>query len=185
MLVRTLIPVAFCAIASWQTCTASTISATYAFSGFSISGSPTSPPVVATGTGDLTPAPPFGSMTWLGDNFPNMATGANTGTFTMTFADGTLVGNLHEQLAVPISNPAAETFTQVLDITGGTGALQNYDGVLTGGGTLDLLTGTFSTSGAGTISTTPEPGSAALLLIGLACLAASRARRTKSGPNHR
>ena len=184
MLVRTLIPVAFCAMACWQTCTASPISATYAFSGSSISGSPTSPPVVATGTGDLTPAPPFGPMTWLGDNFPNLGTGANTGTFTMTFADGTLVGDLHEQYDLPPSNPADVPFTQILDITGGTGAFDGFNGTLTGGGAINFVAGHFSTSGAGTI-TAPEPGSAGLLLIGLACLAASRKRRAASGPNHR
>jgi hypothetical protein len=108
-------------------------------------------------------------MTWVGLNYPDLTTGANHGTFTMTFTGGdTLVGTLQEQLdlaAVPNAD-----FTQILIVTGGTGALRWYNGTLTGGGFLNLANGTFSTSGAGTLATVPEPGSVALLPIGLMLL---------------
>jgi hypothetical protein len=105
--------------------------------------------------------------------FPNLATGVLTGTFTMTFANGTLFGNLFEQgdFSAP---PTAVPVTQTLEVTGGTGAFLWYNGTLTGGGTLNFTTGALSPSGSGTLNTTPEPGAIALLPIGLLCLVAYR-----------
>jgi hypothetical protein len=151
------------------TAPAATINATYEFSGTG-SGDPTHPPVIGNGTGTLTP---LGNMTWVGLNFPDVTTGANRGTFTMTFSDGdTLVGTLREQLNLAAA-PNAD-FTQVLTVTGGTGALQWYNGTLTGGGFLNLVNGTFSTSGTGTLNSAPEPSSLALLPAGLLCFFAYR-----------
>lgn len=156
---------------------AETINVTYAFSGTG-SGNPANPPLIGNGTGSLTPLNLLGSMTWVGLNFPDLATGANQGTFTMTFTDGdTLVGTLHEQLDLAAA-PNAD-FTQILTVTGGTGALRWYNGTLTGGGFLNLANSTFSTSGAGTLNTAPEPGSVALLLSGL-LLVAVAAKRQRS-----
>ena len=165
----------FCAASPAQ---AATIDVTYAFSGTG-SGDPMHPPVVGDGIGSLTPVNLLGNMTWVGLNYPDLATGANHGTFTMTFTDGdTLVGTLQEQLDLAAA-PNAD-FTQILTVTGGTGALRWYNGTLTGGGFLNLANGTFSTSGAGTLNTVPEPGPAALLLIGLMLLAVSK-RWQRSG----
>jgi hypothetical protein len=133
-------------------------------------GDPANPPLIGSGTGLLTPPDLLGNMTWADVGFPDLTTGALQGTFRMTFADGdTLVGILQEQVnfaAAP--NP---DFTQILTVTGGTGALREYNGTLTGSGLLHLADGTFSVSGAGTLNTTPEPGSVALLLTGLLLLA--------------
>jgi hypothetical protein len=91
----------------------------------------------------------------------------------MTFSDGdTLAGTLREQLDLATA-PNAD-FMQVLAVTGGTGALQWYNGTLTGGGFLNLANSTFSTSGAGTLNTAPEPGSLILLPAGLLCFFACR-----------
>lgn len=151
---------------------AATISVTYAINATG-SGDPTNPPLFGNGTGSLVP---LGSMTWSDMSFPNLATGANAGTFTMTFANGdTLVGTLHEQLDLS-SPPTAVPFTQTLDVTGGTGAFFWYNGTLTGNGTANLIAGPFSVSGSGTLNTTPEPGSLALLPLGLLCLVACRNR---------
>jgi hypothetical protein len=151
------------------TAPAATINANYEFNGTG-SGDPTHPPVIGNGTGTLTP---LGNMTWVGMNFPDVTTGANRGMFTMTFSNGdTLVGTLQEQLDLAAA-PNAD-FTQVLTVTGGTGALQSYNGTLTGGGFLNLANSTFSTSGAGTLNTAPEPDSLALLPAGLLCFFAYR-----------
>ncbi|HSU31536.1 MAG TPA: PEP-CTERM sorting domain-containing protein [Bryobacteraceae bacterium] len=159
----------FCLALSAQ---AATISVTYAISATG-SGDPTNPPLFGNGTGSLVP---LGSMTWRDMSFPDLATGANVGTFTMTFANGdTLVGALHEQLDLS-SPPTAAAFTQTLDVTGGTGSFFWYNGTLTGSGTANLVAGPFSVSGSGTLNTTPEPGSLALLPLGLLSLVAYRNR---------
>jgi hypothetical protein len=134
--------------------------------------------VIGNGTGSVDP---LGSMTWKGVNFPNLATGNNDGTFTMTFSNGdALVGTLHEH--DDFSSPPIVPFTQILNVTGGTGAFLWYHGTLTGGGTLNLAGPSFSTSGAGTLDTTPEPESVVLLGIGLACLLAYRKRAVLFAP---
>ncbi|MFL6463485.1 MAG: PEP-CTERM sorting domain-containing protein [Bryobacteraceae bacterium] len=163
----------FCAAMTVQ---AATINVTYAFSGTG-SGDPTNPPIIGSGTGSLSP---LGSMKWTGLNYINLTTGENNGTFTIAFANGdTLVGTLHEQ--DDLSSPPTVPFTQVLNVTGGTGSFLWYNGTLTGGGTINLAAGTFSTAGSGTLSTTPEPGSVALLLVGLVCLVTYRKRGTPTG----
>jgi hypothetical protein len=159
---------------------AAPISVTYSYTLSSITGDPANPPLMGTGAGSLLP---LGDMSWSDRVFPGPA-GAFDGTFTMTFADGTLSGNLHglTDLTAP---PSALPFTQVLNITTGTGAFTGYNGTLTGNGVLNLLTRTESTSGSGTLNTTPEPASIALLPIGLVCLTAYRRRalrlRSRSG----
>jgi hypothetical protein len=115
--------------------------------------------------------------------FPNLATGVLTGTFTMTFANGTLFGNLLEQLnfAAPLN---AIPVTQIIDVTEGTGAFLWYNGRLTGTGILNMVTpGPFSPSGSGTLNTTPEPDSVALLAIGSLCLIAYPRWRQRSAEN--
>jgi hypothetical protein len=175
MNLRTLLTAAGCALVlgfgAAITAQAATINVTYAFSGTG-SGDPTNPPVIGNGTGSVNP---LGSITWQGLNFPNLATGDNDGTFTMTFSNGdTLVGTLHEHN--DLSAPPVLPFTQTLNVTGGTGAFLWYNGTLTGSGTLNLANSSFSTSGAGTLDTVPEPGPVALLGIGLACLLVYRKR---------
>ena len=151
---------------------AATINATYTVT-VTASGDPTNPPLIGNGAGSVVP---LGSMTWRDMAFPNLATGAVTGTFTATFANGTLFGNLFEQLDFS-APPTAVPFTQILEVTGGTGAFLWYNGRLTGSGTANLVTDDPSTvSGSGTLNTTPEPASIALLPIGLLCFVAYRKR---------
>ena len=62
-------------------------------------------------------------MTWVGLNYPDLASGANHGTFTMTSTDGdTLTGDLQEKLDLAAAPNAG--FTQILTVTGGTCALR-------------------------------------------------------------
>jgi hypothetical protein len=152
------------------TAPAATISTTYTYN-VTATGDATNLPLIGTGTGSIVP---LGSMTWRDMAFPNFETGAVTGTFTVTFANGTLFGNLFEQadLSAP---PTAVPFTQTIEVTGGTGAFLWYNGRLTGSGTANFVTGDPATnSGSGTLSTTPEPGSVVLLPIGLMGLVAYR-----------
>jgi hypothetical protein len=160
------------------TAPAATISTTYTYN-VTATGDATNLPLIGTGTGSIVP---LGSMTWRDMAFPNFETGAVTGTFTVTFANGTLFGNLFEQadLSAP---PTAVPFTQTIEVTGGTGAFLWYNGTLTGNGTSNFLTGLGSNSGSGTLNTTPEPGSVALLPIGLLCFLAYRRWRPRSGEN--
>lgn len=152
------------------TAPAATISATYTYS-VTASGDPTSGPLMGNGSGSITP---LGAMTWRDVANVNLATGAVTGTFTATFANGTIFGDLLEQadLSAP---PTAVPIAQTLVVTGGTGAFLWYNGRLTGGGVANLVSGAPSTNtGAGTLNTTPEPAAIALLPIGLLCLVAYR-----------
>ncbi|MBV8706028.1 MAG: PEP-CTERM sorting domain-containing protein [Acidobacteriaceae bacterium] len=55
----------------------------------------------------------------------------------------------------------------IVTVTDGAVASLWYNGTLTSGGALNLADSTFSTCGSGTLSTTPEPGSVVLLLLGL------------------
>jgi hypothetical protein len=154
---------------------AATISVTYSYTLSSITGDPANPPLIGAGSGSVVP---LGDMDWSDRAFPD-PTGAFDGTFTMTFANGTLFGNFHG-VSDLTSPPTAVGFTQVLNVTGGTGAFVLYNGTLTGNGILNLVTRTESTSGSGTLNTTPEPASIALLPIGLLCLAAYRKRVLRS-----
>jgi len=155
------------------TAPAATINATYTYN-VTATGDPTNPPLIGNGTGSIVP---LGTMIWKDMAFVNLATGAVTGTFTATFANGTLFGDLFEQadLSAP---PTAVPISQTLAVTGGTGAFLWYNGRLTGGGIANLVTGGPSTnSGAGTLNTTPEPGSLVLFPTGFLCLLAYRWRR--------
>lgn len=154
---------------------AATISVTYTYT-VTASGDPTNPPLLGNGSGAILP---LGNMTWSDIAFPNLATGAVTGTFNATFANGTLFGNLFEQadLSAPLN---AVPITQTLDVTGGTGAFLGYAGTLTGGGVANLLAFEPSTNtGTGVLNTTPEPGSIALLAIGALSLAACKRFRRR------
>jgi hypothetical protein len=155
------------------TAPAATISVTYTYT-VTATGDPTNPPLIGNGTGSISP---LGTMTWKDMAFVNLATGSVTGTFTATFANGTLFGNLFEQVDLS-APPTAVPLSQNLEVTGGTGAFVWYNGVLKGGGIVNLVTGAPSTnSGTGTLNTAPEPGSLILLPIGLLCLVAYRRRR--------
>jgi hypothetical protein len=150
---------------------ATTIDVAYALSG-SAAGDPLNPPLIGTATGTLLP---LGDITWSDMVFPDLATGAADGTFTMTFTDGdTLFGTLH--YVGDFSNPPIVPFTQLLTVTGGTGALLLYHGTLNGIEISNQSDGTFTSSGGGTLDTTPEPESVVLLGTGLACLLAYRKR---------
>ncbi len=150
---------------------AATINVTYSLSGFG-AGDPLNLPLIGSATGSLLP---LGNVTWSDMVFPNFATGAGDGTFKMTFADGdTLFGALHEQ--GDFSTFPIVPFTQLLTVTGGTGALLLYHGTLTGLLISDQTNGTFTSSGAGTLETTPEPESLILFGTGLASLLAHRMR---------
>jgi hypothetical protein len=109
------------------TAIAATIGASYAYTLDAITGNPANPPLLGSGNGLLLP---LGSMSWNDRAFPE-ATGAFTGTFTMTFANGTLFGDFHGQsdITAPLT---AIPITQVLNVTGGTGAFIWYNGTLTG-----------------------------------------------------
>jgi len=150
---------------------AATINVTYALSG-SGGGDPLNPPLIGTATGSLLP---LGSVIWSDQVFPNLATGVGDGTFTMTFTDGdTLFGTLH--YVGDFSTFPIVPFTQLLTVTGGTGALLLYHGTLTGLEISNQTNGTFTSSGVGTLDTVPEPESIALLGTGLASLLACRNR---------
>ena len=150
---------------------AATINVTYTLSGSGI-GDPLNPPLTGTATGSLLP---LGSVTWSDMIFPNLATAAGDGTFKMTFTDGdTLFGTLHTQ--GDFSFFPFVPFTQLLTVTGGTGAFTLYHGTLTGLEISNQLDGTFTSSGSGTVQTTPEPGSLVLLGTGMMSMFAYRKR---------
>jgi hypothetical protein len=150
---------------------ANTVNVTYSLNG-SGSGDPLNPPLIGNATGSLSP---LGSVIWSDMIFPNLATGAGDGTFKMTFTDGdTLFGTLHYQ--GDFSTFPIVPFTQLLTVMGGTGALLNYSGILTGLEISNQGDGTFTSSGGGSLQVTPEPGSLVLLSTGLASLFAYRMR---------
>jgi hypothetical protein len=150
---------------------AATINVTYALTG-SGSGDPLNPPLIGTASGSLLP---LGSVTWSDMIFPDLAAGTGDGTFKMTFTDGdTLFGTAHY---VPdFSFFPIVPITQLLTVTGGTGAFLYYHGTLTGLELSDQTNGTFTSSGGGTLDTVPEPESLVLLGTGLACLLAYQKR---------
>ena len=150
---------------------AATINVTYSLSG-SGGGDPLNPPLIGSATGSLTP---LGSIIWGDMIFPDLATGAGDGTFKMTFTDGdTLFGTAHYQ--GDFSTFPIVPFTQLLTVTGGTGEFLLYHGTLTGLEISNQIDGTFTSSGGGTLVTTPEPESLALLGTGLVSLLAYRKR---------
>src|SRR6266851_1233482 len=173
--IRTFLPSVACALAlsfcAAISAHAATINVTYSLNG-SGTGDPLNPPLLGSATGSLLP---LGSVTWSDMVFPNLATLAGDGTFNMTFTDGdTLFGTLHEQ--GDFSTFPIVPFTQLLTVTGGTGALLLYHGTLTGLLILNQNDGTFTSSGAGTLETTPEPESVVLFGTGLLCLLAYQKR---------
>ena len=166
----------FCAAITAQ---AAIIDVTYSLTG-SGGGDPLNPPLIGNATGSLSP---LGSVVWLDMIFPDLATGAGDGMFKMTFTDGdTLFGTTHYQ--GDFSTFPIVPFTQLLTVTGGTGAFVLYHGGGGGGGGERLqdseisnqLDGTFTSSGGGKLDTAPEPESLVLLGTGLASLLAYRKR---------
>jgi hypothetical protein len=173
--IRTFLPAVTCALAlsicAAPTAPAETINVMYSLSG-SATGDSLNPPLIGSATGSLLP---LGSVTWSDRIFPNLSTGAGDGTFTMTFTDGdTLFGTAHYQ--GDFSTFPIVPFTQLLTATGGTGELLLYHGTLTGLEISDQTNGKFTSSGSGTLETTPEPRS--VVLFGTGCCAYSH---TKSG----
>jgi hypothetical protein len=151
---------------------AATTNVTYVYSG-TASGDPLNPPLIGAATGSLLP---LGGMIWSDMAFPNLDTGAVDGTFKMTFTEGdTLFGTLHYE--GDFSSFPIVPFTQLLTVTGGTGALLYYHGTLTGTEIANLDANTISALGGGTLDTVPEPESVILFGTGLACLLAYRERR--------
>ena len=147
------------------------VDVTYSLTG-SGGGDPLNPPLIGNAAGSLTP---LGSVTWDDMIFPDLSTGSGDGTFKMTFTDGdTLFGTLHVQ--GDFSSFPIVPFTQLLTVTGGTGALLQYHGTLTGVELSNQLDGSFTASGHGTLETTPEPESLVLFGTGLASLLAYRKR---------
>jgi hypothetical protein len=158
----------FCAAITAQ---AEIINVAYSLTG-SGGGDPLNPPLIGNATGSLVP---LGNVAWSDMIFPDLSTGSGDGTFKMTFTDGdTLFGTLHVQ--GDFSFFPIVPFTQLLTVTGGTGALLYYHGTLTGLELSNQLDGTFTSSGAGTLDTVPEPESMVLLGTGLASLLAYRKR---------
>jgi hypothetical protein len=158
----------FCAAITAQ---AEIINVTYSLTGAG-GGDPLNPPLLGNASGSLLP---LGSVIWSDEVFPNLSTGVGVGTFQMTFTDGdTLFGTL---VYVPdFSQFPIAPVTQALTVTGGTGALLLYHGTLNGIELSNQLDGTFTSSGSGTLDTTPEPESIVLLGTGLAGLLAYRKR---------
>src|ERR1700758_1880458 len=155
---RNFLPAAACALAlsfyAAITAQAEIINVTYSLNG-SGGGDPLNPPLIGNATGSLLP---LGSVILCDQIFPNLATGAGAGTFKMTFTDGaTLFGTAHYQ--GDFSFFPIVPFTQLLMVTGGTGAFLYYHGTLTGLELSNQLDGTFTSSGAGTLDTVPEPES--------------------------
>jgi hypothetical protein len=158
----------FCAAPTMQ---ASTINVTYSLSG-SGGGDPLNPPLLGNATGSLSP---LGSVIWSDMIFPDLSTGSGDGTFKMTFTDGdTLFGTLHVQ--GDFSSFPIVPFTQLVTVTGGTGALLLYHGTLNGIELSNQLDGSFTSSGGGTLETAPEPEALVLFGTGLASLLAYRKR---------
>jgi hypothetical protein len=103
---------------------------------------------------------------WVSDS----AETAFNGMFTMTFANGTLVGNLGEPIDFS-GGLTAIIINQTMNVTGGTGAFPWYNGIITHSGTIDATTSAVALlSGSGRLNTTPEPGWLAVLPLGITAL---------------
>lgn len=132
---------------------------------------PTQDPVTGAGLGSGSGTlAPLGAMTWSDRGFLDSTGTAFNGTFTMTFANGTLFGNLGETIDRS-GAPTAILIDQTMNVTGGTGAFLWYNGLITASGTINATTNVPALfSGAGTLNTTPEPASFLLAAPALAGL---------------
>lgn len=157
---------------------------------YSFAGATTAPPVISgttltvdgLATGSVTQWSPavnalWNPVTFHTHNVVDVTNGLNNGSFSMVFANGDMLsGGLFENDSAVNLATGAGPFTQKLTFTGGTGQFLGAMGSVSGGG---LITSTgFTTSGSGTLSaagvTAPEPGSIALLFVGLAAIATRR-----------
>jgi len=111
----------------------------------------------------------------------DLTTNLLTGNFTITFQNGdTLRGaDLEDDTVIDNSPTGTGAFPQTLTFTGGTGAFAGATGSVSGNGFLG--TTNFTVSGTGTVNTAaaPEPGSAALLVIGGLALIGVNWRRSR------
>ena len=132
---------------------------------------PTQDPVTGAGLGSGSGTlAPLGVMSWSDRGFLDSTGTAFNGTFTMTFANGTLFGNLGETID-PSGAPTAILINQRMNVTGGTGAFLWYNGLITASGTINATASTGALfSGTGTLNTTPEPASFLLAAPALAGL---------------
>ena len=150
---------------------AATIDVTMSKTQFAPTQDPVTGATLGSGSGTLAP---LGGMTWTDRGFLDSTGTAFNGTFTMTFANGTLFGNLGETID-PSGAPTAILINQRMNVTGGTGAFLWYNGLITASGTINATASAPALfSGAGTLNTAPEPAAIALLPIGLLCLVAYR-----------
>jgi hypothetical protein len=171
---------------------AATISISY-----NLSGGPTGPPVVSGTnlildglfTGSILSGSPalnavWNPVTYTDHSVADLTTGLLNGTFSMTFANGEMLsGKVFENVAALIATGGTGPFTQTLTFTGGTGEFAGAAGSVSGAG---LGTDTGSTvSGSGTLTAAavgaPEPASVALILGGLAVIAAKGRRMRQRG----
>jgi hypothetical protein len=140
---------------------------------------PTQDPVtgatVGSGSGTLTP---LGVMTWSDRGFLDSTGTAFSGTFSMTFANGTLFGNLGETIDRS-GGLTSILVDQRMDVTGGTGAFLWYNGLITASGTINAIANAGALfTGAGTLNTAPEPASFLLAAPALAGLWFMRRKKT-------
>ena len=105
------------------------------------------------------------------------------GAFSFRDGDGNTMSGTFSGVLLPTEDPAVMTVTGPFSFSGGTGP---YVGAA-GGGTLDAVItfttpdqsgGVSSIAWKGNVSVVPEPGSLALLVVGLAGLAGLRRRST-------
>jgi hypothetical protein len=127
----------------------------------------------------------FGAFTATANNCVNRTSGSFfNGLFTFDFGGGrTLFGTYSGTIALPlppvVGAPAA--ISELLTITGGTGAFAGAGGVLTAtGAETENADNTFNLhlNMTGTVSTAPEPGTVLLCATGL-CIVGVGARRRR------
>ena len=154
---------------------AATIDVTMSKTQFAPTQDPVTGATLGSGNGTLAP---LGVMSWSDRGFLDSTGTAFNGTFTMTFANGTLFGNLGETID-PSGAPTAILINQRMNVTGGTGAFLWYNGLITASGTINAIANAGALfTGAGTLNTAPEPASFLLAAPALAGLWFIRRKKT-------